>query len=117
MNSLHKARVVPTVSADRRTRRTEKVRAAVTRASVRSAYCAVQDLDTLWGVDYAAESNVVDRHVRNLRARLKNDWRHPRYIQTVPGRGYRFLPSYTDSSESEVPQAVSASSPPATSST
>lgn len=50
-------------------------------------------LDTLWGVDYVAESNVVDRQIRNLRARLQNDWRQPRYIATVPGRGYRFLPT------------------------
>jgi DNA-binding response OmpR family regulator len=49
-------------------------------------------LDTLWGVDYVAESNVVDRQIRNQRARLQNDWREPRFIATVPGRGYRFLP-------------------------
>src|SRR5438270_1346511 len=54
-------------------------------------------LDTLWGVDYVAESNVVDRQVRNLRARLQNDWREPRFIPTVPGRGYRFIPTFTDS--------------------
>src|SRR3984893_1709162 len=48
-------------------------------------------LDTLWGVDYVAESNVVDRQIRNLRARLQNAWREPRFIATVPGRGYRFL--------------------------
>jgi DNA-binding response OmpR family regulator len=53
-------------------------------------------LDHLWGVDYAAESNVVDRHVRNLRAKLQDDWRRPRYIATVPGRGYRFLPTEID---------------------
>jgi DNA-binding response OmpR family regulator len=53
-------------------------------------------LDTLWGVDYVAESNVVDRQIRNLRARLQNDWRDPRFIATVPGRGYRFLPTFTD---------------------
>jgi DNA-binding response OmpR family regulator len=53
-------------------------------------------LDTLWGVDYVAESNVVDRQIRNLRARLQNDWKRPRFIATVPGRGYRFLPTYTD---------------------
>ena len=52
-------------------------------------------LDTLWGVDYVAESNVVDRQIRNLRARLQNDWRRPRFIATVPGRGYRFLPTFT----------------------
>ena len=54
-------------------------------------------LDTLWGVDYVAESNVVDRQIRNLRARLQNDWREPRFIATVPGRGYRFIPTFSDS--------------------
>ena len=56
-------------------------------------------LDTLWGVDYVAESNVVDRQIRNLRARLQNDWRQPRFIATVPGRGYRFLPTFTDNAQ------------------
>lgn len=50
-------------------------------------------LDALWGVDYIADSNVVDRHVRNLRAKLQNDWRRPRYIRTIPGRGYQFQPT------------------------
>jgi DNA-binding response OmpR family regulator len=50
-------------------------------------------LDHLWGVDFMAESNVVDRHVRNLRAKLQNNWRRPRYIATVPGHGYRFVPA------------------------
>jgi two-component system, OmpR family, KDP operon response regulator KdpE len=49
-------------------------------------------LDHLWGADYVAESNVVDRHIRNLRVKLQNHSRRPRYIATVPGRGYRFLP-------------------------
>ena len=49
-------------------------------------------LDYLWGADYVAESNVVDRHIRNLRIKLENHSRHSRYIETVPGRGYRFLP-------------------------
>jgi DNA-binding response OmpR family regulator len=49
-------------------------------------------LDALWGVDFVAESNVVDRHVRGLRAKLQNDWRRPRFIATVPGKGYRFIP-------------------------
>ena len=53
-------------------------------------------LDALWGVDYAAESNVVDRHVRNLRAKLQNDWRKPRFIATVPGKGYRFVPVFSE---------------------
>lgn len=51
-------------------------------------------LDALWGVDYVAESNVVDRQIRNLRARLQNDWRRPRFVETVPGQGYRFIPTF-----------------------
>lgn len=55
-------------------------------------------LDALWGVDHIAGSNVVDRHVRNLRAKLQDDWRKPRFIATVPGHGYRFLPVVKDTS-------------------
>lgn len=50
-------------------------------------------LDHLWGIDFVAESNVVDRHVRNLRVKLQDDWHQPRYIATVPGHGYRFVPT------------------------
>jgi DNA-binding response OmpR family regulator len=55
-------------------------------------------LDHLWGTDFVSESNIVDRHVRNLRIKLQNDYRRPRYIATVPGKGYRFLPIVTDPS-------------------
>jgi len=48
-------------------------------------------LDALWGADYAAGSNVVDRHVRNLRLKLNDDWQKPRFIRTIPGKGYQFL--------------------------
>lgn len=50
-------------------------------------------LDRLWGTDYMAESNVVDRHVHDLRTKLQDHSRRPRYIATVPGRGYRFIPT------------------------
>jgi DNA-binding response OmpR family regulator len=60
-------------------------------------------LDHLWGADYAAESNVIDRHIRNLRAKLQNDWRRPRYIATVAGRGYRFVPTTADEERAAPP--------------
>jgi len=52
-----------------------------------------QIMDAIWGVDFVSESNVVDRHIRALRAKLMDGWRKPRYIATVPGIGYRFLPT------------------------
>jgi two-component system, OmpR family, alkaline phosphatase synthesis response regulator PhoP len=53
-------------------------------------------LDAVWGPDFVAESNVVDRHVRSLRVKLQNDYRRPRFIATVPGHGYRFIPTFTN---------------------
>ena len=49
-------------------------------------------LQTIWGSEFEIESNVVDRHIRELRIKLGDDWRQPRYIETVPGKGYRFKP-------------------------
>ncbi len=53
-------------------------------------------LDAIWGTDFVAESNIVDRHVRSLRIKLQNDYRHPRFIATVPSRGYRFIPTFSN---------------------
>ena len=53
-------------------------------------------LDAIWGVDFVAESNIVDRHIRSLRIKLQNDYRHPRFIATVPGEGYRFIPTFSN---------------------
>ena len=47
-------------------------------------------LESIWGGAFQIESNVVDRHIRELRVKLGDDWRTPRYIETVAGRGYRF---------------------------
>ncbi|HEX5824376.1 MAG TPA: response regulator transcription factor [Candidatus Limnocylindrales bacterium] len=53
-------------------------------------------LDAIWGTDFVAESNIVDRHVRSLRIKLQNDYRHPRFIATVAGKGYRFVPTFSN---------------------
>jgi DNA-binding response OmpR family regulator len=53
-------------------------------------------LDGVWGTDFVAESNIVDRHVRSLRVKLQNDYRRPRFIETVPGAGYRFIPTFSN---------------------
>ena len=53
-------------------------------------------MDGVWGTDFVAESNVVDRHIRSLRIKLQNDYRRPRFIATVPGKGYQFIPTFTN---------------------
>src|SRR5947209_2200385 len=41
-------------------------------------------LDVIWSRDFVAESNIVDRHIKNLRTKLRDDPRRPRLIATVP---------------------------------
>ena len=52
-------------------------------------------LHTIWGTDIVGKSNVVDRHIRSLRIKLHDDYRHPRFIATVPGEGYQFIPTFS----------------------
>ena len=42
------------------------------------------------GHDFDGFDRTVDAHVKNLRQKIETDPRHPRYILTVHGLGYRF---------------------------
>ncbi len=42
------------------------------------------------GYDYEGYERTVDVHVKNLRAKLADDPKAPRYVLTVPGVGYKF---------------------------
>ncbi len=42
------------------------------------------------GYDYAGYERTIDAHVKNLRRKLGEDPRHPRYVLTVTGVGYKF---------------------------
>lgn len=48
-------------------------------------------LTDIWGSQSAVTSNVIDRHIRDLRVKLQEEWREPRFIETVAGKGYRFI--------------------------
>ncbi len=50
-------------------------------------------LDAVWGWDYPAGTRTVDTRVAELRRILGDDAAAPRYIETVPGQGYRFVAS------------------------
>ena len=62
-------------------------------------------LDAVWGPDFVPESNVVDRHIRSLRVKLKDSYQHPCFIATVPGQGYRFTPTFSNAGWSGGPPA------------
>ena len=61
----------------------------VLSAGSRIVFSRRQLLERVWGPGWFGDDHVVDVHVANLRAKLGDDSRAPRYVRTVRGFGYR----------------------------
>lgn len=48
-------------------------------------------LDVVWGWEYPVGSRAVDTRIAELRRAIDDDPAEPKYIETVPGLGYRFI--------------------------
>jgi two-component system alkaline phosphatase synthesis response regulator PhoP len=48
-------------------------------------------LDAVWGYDAMPSTRTVDVHIAGLRQKLESNPKHPKFIQTVHGMGYRFV--------------------------
>jgi DNA-binding response OmpR family regulator len=49
-----------------------------------------QLLDSIRGVSFESYERAIDAHIKNLRKKLEPDPRHPQYVLTVYGVGYKF---------------------------
>jgi DNA-binding winged helix-turn-helix (wHTH) protein/tetratricopeptide (TPR) repeat protein len=67
-------------------------------------------LDAVWGHRYVSES-VLKTAVSELRTALADDARHPRYIETVSRRGYRFIGAASTEAEAQPSGATAALGP------
>ncbi|MBO0481730.1 response regulator transcription factor [Candidatus Enterococcus courvalinii] len=47
-------------------------------------------LERIWNFDFAGQSRIVDVHVSHLREKIERDPKHPKYLITVRGFGYKF---------------------------
>lgn len=47
-------------------------------------------LQKIWDFTYTAETRIVDVHISHLREKIEKDPKHPEYIITVRGFGYKF---------------------------
>lgn len=52
-------------------------------------------LDAVWGWDYPVGGRAVDTRIAEIRKLLEDDPAQPRYIETLPGQGYRFIGEVT----------------------
>jgi DNA-binding response OmpR family regulator len=53
------------------------------------AFTRLELLDRVQGDAYEGYERTIDAHIKNLRAKLGDDPRRPRFIQTVFGVGYK----------------------------
>jgi predicted ATPase/serine/threonine protein kinase len=53
-------------------------------------------IEKIWGNDVFLDTdNSINAAIRKIRQVLKDDPEHPRFVQTITGRGYRFIASVT----------------------
>lgn len=53
-------------------------------------YTREELLEAVWGPDYLGTPRTVDQHILQLREKLREDPKAPRFLETVRGLGYRF---------------------------
>ena len=54
-----------------------------------TAFARAALTEAVWGANWFGDAHLVDVHIANLRRKLGDDPRHPRYVRTVRGVGYR----------------------------
>ncbi len=64
---------------------------AALMASPGKVFSRLDLLDVIQGVRYEGYERTIDTHIKNLRAKVENDPRKPRYIETIYGVGYRLV--------------------------
>jgi DNA-binding response OmpR family regulator len=58
----------------------------------RQVFSRDQLMDRVWGYEAALDTGTVTVHIRRLREKIEDDPSHPRFLETVWGVGYRFVP-------------------------
>jgi DNA-binding response OmpR family regulator len=59
-------------------------------ASPGQVFSRLDLLDRVSGDAYEGYERTIDVHIRNLRGKIEPDPKHPKYVETVYGMGYRF---------------------------
>lgn len=88
---LDRTRVSVTVAErDVELTRSEFELLAVLMSSPGRVFSRLDLLDRMSGDAYEGYERTIDVHIRNLRTKIERDPKHPEYVETVYGMGYRF---------------------------
>jgi DNA-binding response OmpR family regulator len=63
---------------------------AILAAQPGRTFSRLQLLEQVQGVAFEGYERTIDAHIKNLRLKIEDDPKHPHYIETVFGVGYRF---------------------------
>ena len=64
-------------------------------------------IENLWGKNaFLDTDNAINTAIRKIRQALKDDPEQPRFVQTVTGRGYRFIAQVAETAEAGLPTIV-----------
>ncbi len=58
----------------------------------RRVFSRDQLMDSVWGYEAALDTGTVTVHVRRLREKIETTPSRPRFLETIWGVGYRFVP-------------------------
>jgi DNA-binding response OmpR family regulator len=52
-------------------------------------YSRLELINRVRGYEFEGYERTIDSHVKNLRRKIETDPRHPKFVETVLGAGYR----------------------------
>ncbi|WP_097025702.1 response regulator transcription factor [Clostridium peptidivorans] len=55
-----------------------------------------QLVEKAFGIDYEGYDRTIDTHIKNIRHKIEDNPKEPKYIITIYGMGYKFIPSFTE---------------------
>lgn len=58
----------------------------------RRAFSSDELLEGVWGTEFAGQTHVLYVQIRGLRTKIEDEPSHPRYVVTLRGVGYKFVP-------------------------
>lgn len=65
-------------------------------ANPKIVFSREQLVEKAFGIDYEGYDRTIDTHIKNIRHKIEDNPKEPKYIITIYGMGYKFIPNFTE---------------------